>query len=254
VSKKIPSFLIVLFSFITIHSFGQIGWDSLTIQSKNRFFYGLTYGILPDIEKGPVNVFPNYVNDNIPNPPYPQQGYVTAFVFTTNFISIGGKMRYNLLQFTPEISLSVSTVPSVGAGFAVVDEPDLDKITSFANCSYNIPLLLEFNYGDGATHNSPSEYGLFSFAGVENTGLMLPHHPSNIDMMDVNGNFYTPELINHWTEAVFGLGIRYHNRRSIQREVFLKYGKGPSTLYLPPSGIFETAHPWTLKLSFVRSF
>lgn len=253
-NKKIPSLLTVFFSILALQSFSQIGWDSLTIQSKNRFFYGFSYSILPDIEKGPVNIYPHYAADNSPHPPYPQQGNAAVFVFNTDFVSIGGKIRYNLIQFNSRMSLSLSMSPSFGVGFTVVDEPDIYQIIPFANCSYNIPFLLEFNYGKGATYNTFDEYGIFIIAGIENTGLVFKKNLSEGEMMDGRGFFYTPDYITHWTEAVIGLGVRYRNHKNIEREIFLKYGIGPSKLYVSPQEKVESSNAWTLKLTLVRNF
>jgi hypothetical protein len=254
VIKKIPSLLTIIFSAWSLQSYCQIGWDSLTIQSKNRLFFGYSYSILPDIEKGPVSIYPHYSADNTPAPPYPQQGNAAVFVFHTNFVSAGAKIRYNLIQFNSRTSISFSIAPSFGAGFTVVDEPDVYQIIPYANCSYNLPFLLEFNYGNGATHNSLNEYGIFAFTGIENTGLLFKNGISNGDLMDDNGNFYTPDYTRNWTEAVFGLGVRYRNRRNIEREIFLKYGIGPTKLYVTPLEKVESAHAWTLKLTLVRNF
>ncbi len=254
VIKKILHLIILFFFTLPLSTYSQIGWDSTTIHSKNRFFYGFTYNILPDIEKGPITVFPHYASDNTPKPPYPQQGNAAVFVFNTNFVSIGGKIRYNLIQFSSRVSLSFSTAPSFGIGFTVVAEPDVYQINPYANCSYNIPLMLELNYGNGATHNTFDAYGLFILAGIENTGLFIKNNSSNGDMMDENGNFYEPAYITHWTEAVVGLGVRYKNHRNIEREIFLKYGIGPEKLYVTPLDKVESAHSWTIKLTLVRNF
>lgn len=252
--KKLQSLLFVLLSILTTPCWSQIGWDSLTIHSNNKFFYGLTYNVLPDIEKSPIKVYPNYVSYNSPYPPFLVQGDAVVFAFNTNFISLGGKFRYNVIEFNPGMSLSLSFIPSLGAGFTVIDEPDVGKVTPYANCSYNLPLLLEFNYGNGATNNSFSEYGIFAFTGVENTGLFFKNNTTNGDIMDVNGNFYTPAFISEWTEAVFGLGVRYFNRKHVKKEIFLKYGVGPSEEYISPAEQVTSVHPWTLKLTFVRDF
>ena len=144
--------------------------------------------------------------------------------------------------------------PSFGIGFTVVDEPDIYQIIPFANCSYNVPLLLEFNYGKRATYNTFDEYGIFVIAGIENTGLLFKNNLSEGEMMDGRGNFYTPDYITHWTEAVIGLGVRYRNHRNIEREIFLKYGIGPSKLYVSPQEKVESYNAWTLKLTLVRNF
>ena len=252
--KKSPSLLILFFSFLALPSLSQIGWDSLAIQSKNRFFIGLTYNLLPGIEKGPSTIYPNYITDNLSKAPYPQDGYSAVYLFNTDFATIGGKIRYNLIQFNARTSLSVSISPSVGVGLTIVDEQDIHQITPYADGSYNIPLFLEFNYGNGATHNTYDTYGVFAFGGVEYTGLLLQNSEVNGTLMDANGNFYTANFINHWAEAVFGLGIRYRNKRNVEREIFLKYGVGPDKLYISPYEEVQSGHPWTLKLSFVRSF
>jgi hypothetical protein len=72
--------------------------------------------------------------------------------------------------------------------------------------------------------------------------------------MDINGNFYIPDIIRNWTEAVFGLGLRCTNKRNIKREIFLKYGIGPTLLYVTPLEKVETESPWSIKLTFVRNF
>lgn len=252
--KKVRSILTVFFLILAIQSFSQIGWDSLAIQSRNRLFLGVTYNLLPGIEKGPVTIYPNYITDNIPKAPYPQDGYAVVFLFNTDFASVGAKIRYNLIQFSSRTSLSLSMSPSVGIGMTIVDEQNIYKITPYADASCNIPFVLEFNYGNGATSNTFDTYGLFVFAGVEYTGLLLQNKPSNGMLMDVNGNYYTADFINHWVEAVFGLGIRYKNKRNIEREVFLKYGVGPENLYISPYGQVQSGHPWTLKLTLARNF
>ena len=253
-NKRLHFQLTLLFTILTLQSFSQIGWDSTTIQSPKRLFYGFTYNVLPDIEKGPISIFPHFEADNKPTPPFPQQGNAAVFVFNTDFVSIGGKIRYNLIQFSSRVSLSVSMAPSIGIGFTVVDEPDLYQITPYPNGSYNIPLMLEFNYGNGATYNTFDTYGIFMMAGIENTGLLIKNKISNGDIMDIDGNFYSPDYITHWAEAVFGLGVRYKNHRNVQREIFLKYGIGPSKLYISPLEKVESSNSWTLKLTLVRNF
>jgi len=254
VIKKIPFLLTMLFSFWAVQSYSQIGWDSLAIQSKNKFFLGYTYSILPGIEKSPVTIYPYYSAYPGSYPPYPPEGYSAIFLFNTDFGAIGGKIRYNMIEFSSRTSLSISTAPSFGIGLTIVDEQDIHQISPYLDASYNIPLLVEFNYGSGATHNVFDNYGLFAFAGVEYTGLLLQNNAANGTLMDVNGNYYTANFTNHWIEAVFGLGIRYRNRRNIEREIFIKYGVGPKTLYISPYEIVQSGHPWTLKLSFVRDF
>ncbi|HTA27538.1 MAG TPA: hypothetical protein VK809_07115 [Bacteroidia bacterium] len=253
-NKKIPFLLSFFFFSLTLPVFSQVGWDSHSMQSKNRLFLGFTYNVLPDIEKGPINIYPHFASDNTPKPPYPQEGNAAVFVFNTNFVSIGGKIRYNLIQFSSRFSLSLSTAPSFGIGFTVVAEPDIYQINPYANCSYNIPLLLELNYGNGATHNTFDAYGFFILAGIEYTGLLIKNNISNGDMMDENGDFYEPDYITRWTEAVIGLGVRYRNHKNVQREIFLKYGIGPERLYVSPVGEVESAHSWSLKLTLVRNF
>jgi len=252
--KKIPTLLALFFSFLALPSYSQIGWDSSAIQSKNRLFFGITYNLLPGIEKSPANIYPNYVTDNLPKAPFPQDGYSAVFLFNTDFASIGGKIRYNLIQFTSRTSISISTAPSIGVGLTIVDEQDIHQITPYADGSYNIPLFLEFNYGNGATHNSFDNYGLFAFAGVEYTGLLLQNNLGNGAWMDAYGNFYTADFVNQWIEPIIGLGVRYKNRRNVEREIFVKYGFGPSKLYVSPYEEVQSAHAWTLKLAFVRDF
>ncbi len=252
--KKLLSLLIVLIFFPASAIFCQIRWDSTSIHSKNRLFLGLTYNVLPDIEKSPIKIYPNYVSDNTFNPPFPVRGDAVVFAFNTNFVSLGGKIRYNLIEFNTRISLSICFIPSLGAGFTVVDEPDVGKMTPYPNCSYNLPLLLEFNYGSGATNNCYDTYGLFAFAGIENTGIFFKNFSPDADIMDINGNYYAPDFISNWTEAVFGLGVRYTNKRHVKKEVFLKYGVGPSTMYEIPYRFYTSVHPWTLKLTVVRNF
>jgi hypothetical protein len=254
VIRKIPLFFTSFFSVLALQSFCQIGWDSTAIQSKNRLFLGITYNLLPGIEKGPANIYPNYVTDNLINGPYPQQGYSAVFLFNTDFAAIGGKIRYNLVQFSNRTSISLSTSPSFGVGLTVVDEQDIHQITPYADASYNIPLFIEFNYGCGATRNSFDRYGLFAFGGIEYSGLLLQNSMSNGAWMDANGNFYTADFINHWAEPAFGFGVRYRNKKNVQREVFLKYGFGPPELYISPYEEVESAHAWTLKLTFARDF
>jgi hypothetical protein len=254
VNKKLPLLLALFYFTLTLQSIGQTAWHSINFHSKSRLFYGFTYNVLPDIEKGPVSIYPHFESNNTPKPPFPQQGDAAVFVFNTNFVSLGGKIRYNLIQFSSRISLSLSTTPSLGAGFTIVDEPDVYQIIPYANCSYNIPVMLELNYGNGATHKTHDEYGIFIMTGVENTGLLIKNRVTNEDLMDENGNFYTPGFVTHWTEAVIGLGIRYRNRRNVEREVFLKYGIGPEKLYITPLEKVASAHSWTIKLTFVRDF
>lgn len=253
-NKKISLLLTLFFSVWAIPSFSQIGWDSLTIKSRDRLFFSMTYNFLPDIEKGPVTIYPNYISDNLPKPPYPQDGYAAIFLFNTDFASIGGKIRYNLIQFNSRTSLSLSISPSFGAGLTVVDEQNIHQIMPYAGGSYNIPLFIEFNYGNYATHNSFDDYGLFVFAGVEYTGLLLQNSPANGELMDSYGNFYTAEFTNHWVEAALGLGIRYKNCHNVEREIFLKYGVGPSQFYFSPYNEIQAGHPWTLKLTLARDF
>lgn len=244
----------LFFSVWALPSISQIGWDSTAIQSGSRFFYGITYNILPSIEKGPATIYPNYVTDNLLTAPYPQEGYSAVYLFNTDFASFGVKIRYNLIQFTSRTSISLSTSPSFGAGLTIVDEQDIHQITPYVDGSYNIPIFLEFNYGKGATHNNFDTYGLFGFAGVEYTGLLLQNSMVNGALMDASGNFYTADFINHWTEAAFGLGVRYKNRRNVEREIFLKYGISPTKLYVNPYEEVQSSRAWTLKLTFVRDF
>jgi hypothetical protein len=254
VNKKLPSLLTLFLIVPASQSFGQIGWDSVAIHSKNRLFSGYTYSILPDIEKGPVKIYPNYVSDNNPTPPYPQRGEAAVFIFNTNFVSLGGKIRYNILQFSNRVSISISIAPSLGIGFTVIDEPDIYQIMPYADCSYNIPFMVEFNYGNDATHNTYDEYGIFVFGGVEYTGLFFKNTSTNSQLMDMDGHFYNPDFTDKWMEAAFGLGVRYRNKRNIEREIYLKYGIGPNVLYVSPLEKVESAHAWTLKLTLVRNF
>ena len=152
------------------------------------------------------------------------------------------------------MSLSLSFIPSVGVGFTVIDEPDVGKINPYPNCSYNLPVMLEFNYGNFATRRTSDEYGIFAFTGLERTGLFLKNDNSDGAMMDAYGNFYAPDFIRNWTEAVAGLGVRYKNSRHVEREVFLKYGIGQSKYYVTPLEQIESTQSWTLKLTLVRNF
>ncbi len=210
--------------------------------------------MIPDIEKSPIKIYPNYVSDFNPSPPFPQQGDAVVFAFNTNFVSLGTKIRLNLIEFTKRLSLSISSAPSLGVGFTVIDEPDVGKMTPYANASYNVPLLLEISYGNSATHNSFDEYGIYGFGGIENTGLFFKTATTDGGIMDVNGNFYSPDFLVNWTEAVFGFGVRYSNKRRVNREIFLKYGVGSDQTYFSPDGIVKSVHPWTLKLTLVRNF
>jgi hypothetical protein len=251
--KQIGILLTIYFSTLALPAFSQIGWDSTAIKSNNRLFISLTYDLLPDVEKSPANIYPNYISDNLTQPPS-QDGYSAVYLFNTDFASIGTKIRYNLIEFSTRTSVSVSTSPSVGIGLTIVNEADIHQITPYADGSFNIPLFIEFNYGNGATRNSFDNYGLFGFAGIEYTGLLLQNNIANGALMDAAGNVYTANFINHWAEAAFGIGVRYKNKRSIEREIYLKYGVGPAQYYISPYEEVQSTRAWTLKLTFARNF
>lgn len=205
----------------------QIGWDSLTIKSHNRLYCSFSFSLAPDFEQSPYNINGNYESDydystSPPTVVIDKVGNKGMRQLTTNFESAGIKIRCNIIQFSQIASLAVSSNPSLGVGFSLLEQssPVIDGgATGYG--SINIPAFLEFSFGGGATRNTPEEYGIFAFAGAEyiKAPLFAGRNAGEV-IMDENGNYYYMSLINHWIEPAGGLGVRYRDKKNRLREIF----------------------------------
>jgi hypothetical protein len=261
-SKRKLLLLHFLLIFVIEHSYAQLGWDSLTIQSYKRIFFSFTYNFTPDFEQSPYSITPNFVTEyNYNTNPSPtltivKVGNMGMRQFTTNFESVGFKGRLNAIEFSKISSLSITCNPSLGFGFSLLEQSPPTASGGISGYgSLDIPLFLDFNYGGGATLNNQEEYGIFAFAGAEfiKAPLIQLTIPAEL-VMDDDGSTYYAKLTNYWFEPAAGFGVRYKDGKKRLREIYLKYGMGASNLFIGPSGYYPVSgHPWTLKLTFTRT-
>ncbi len=149
---------------------------------SQKFFIGYGLGLYTDLVIS-KNVETNYTN------------------VSYSMLTLGLEMKYNLVEFSPESALSISTGPSFGA----MNMGGSD-MTSFGNLK--VPVYVQYDFGTLSTYGAVSKFGFGIGAGYEYNLL---------------GVFTDTESIQTSTFSVRG-GFRYYNNAYAAREIAVKFG------------------------------
>jgi len=172
---------------------------------KDKIFHSIGFTPIMDYMAAPATVYTRFAGTGIDEQVVDQYQGLSVFTFMYNF-------RYNLKEIYEEAALTISVTPALG-----VFIPYNGDATGYG--SFNIPLMVGFETGAGASYNSTARDGEFIRIGVEWTIAPL-----------VNTTDETSEaqLETAWLEPVVQAGFRYWNKKNKLRELSLKFGLGPS--------------------------
>ena len=149
---------------------------------SQKFFIGYGLGLYTDLVIS-KNVETNYTN------------------VSYSMLTLGLEMKYNLVEFSPESALSISTGPSFGA----MNMGGSD-MTSFGNLK--VPVYVQYDFGTLSTYGAVSKFGFGIGAGYE---------------YNVLGVFTDTESVQMSTFSLRG-GFRYYNNAYAAREIAVKFG------------------------------
>lgn len=116
-------------------------------------------------------------------------------------LTLGLEMKYNLVEFSPESALSISTGPSFGA--MNMGGADMSEFGNF-----KVPVYVQYDFGTLSTYGAVSKFGFGIGAGYE---------------YNVLGVFTDTESVQMSTFSLRG-GFRYYNNAYVAREIALKFG------------------------------
>ena len=132
----------------------------------------------------------------------------------TSIYSIGFVARYNVLEHSDNLALSLSSPVSVGFGNAVASTESVRGGQGFGNLQ--IPLFLQFYYGAESTFKSEENIGINFGYGLEWNKIGLLDFSSTADDQDIN---------KPWIMPAITCGAQFY-RGLAPMEVNVKYGFG----------------------------
>jgi hypothetical protein len=158
----------LLVLFYTFFSFGQEKEHKKYFQS-----FGTSIPFL-DLFSSPVR----NISVPLPNPAGGQQLYVndnTRYV-GVSFLTLNYCFRYNIYEANENRALALSMTPSVGIS-SIVGETGFISTTvterTFGIGNFNLPVLLEYEFGEGSTSEANIENGGMLGIGVDYSLLPL---------------------------------------------------------------------------------
>ncbi|MGD0712192.1 MAG: hypothetical protein ABR968_13545 [Bacteroidales bacterium] len=232
---KIKIFLVILF-FNSFYVFSQE--DSKTKPKSSKIFQAMGYTVLADFVSSPVKVYPNSIYDDNTSTYIPTNSFIK-----TDAINLGSCMyrfRYNFYEPSQESAFSFSLTPSFGFGL-VVPEKSGDAA---GFCTFNMPLLINYEIAAGSTYKSTKEHGFFFGAGIE-------YYKSPLIFVGWTGE----KPISSFILPVASAGFRFWTKTNRMAEINLKFGKGPKVKL--PDVYDKTSLPGTLsayefRVAYVR--
>jgi len=193
------------------------GADSSKASNK-KFFTEWGFSALLGFSNSPASTFTTYASGYLPT------SYSTNF-FTLDMLSLLFRFRYNIVELNKDQSLSLSALPAFGLGVSFGTTINTDEV---AFCSFDLPLILDYNIGNVSTYNTEKENGFVIGAGVEYTKAPLIGGAIPGPWYDKNGNEFIPNPMTSWVEPVVELGYRYWNKNNKAVGYNLKIGFGNS--------------------------
>lgn len=191
------------------------GTDSAKASNK-KFFTEWGYSVLLGFSNSPASTFTTYAYGS------PYATYSTNF-FTLDMFSLLFRFRYNLIELNKDQALSLSALPTFGLGVSFGTSINTDEV---AFCSFDLPLILDYNIGNVSTYNTEKENGFVVGAGVEYTKAPLIGGVILGTWYDKNGNAFIANPMTSWVEPVVELGYRYWNKNNKAVGYNLKVGFG----------------------------
>jgi hypothetical protein len=183
--------------------------------SDNKIFHSTGASAFTDYMAGPVTA------NTILNPLgsiYPTETFYTQFTGLSYFTFIYN-IRYNLSEPSPNSAFTASGSPALGLYIATSTGPQSNGANLAGLGSFNLPLLLGYEFGAGATYNSTANMGGFIRFGIEWT---------KAPMFTTGDLAAGTEIKTSWVEPAIQAGVRYWNRKNKLREINIKYGFGSS--------------------------
>jgi len=181
--------------FFTGHSGAQ--------ETKDRTFSSLGFSPYTDVMVSPSKTYT--VDAGTTNEATYSGQYIGVSLFTFIY-----NYRYNLSEPSDNSAFTASAIPALGVFFG----DNGGKNDGFG--SFNLPLMLGYEFGAGSTYNSISNAGGFIRLGLEWT--LAP-------MIGIDNNDGA-DIPNSWVEPVAQAGVRYWNKKNKLREIHVKYGMG----------------------------
>ena len=187
--------------------------------SNDKIFHSTGAAAFTDYAQSPVSTFKytsGYdINGNpIQSTTYAQFEGLSYFTFIYNF-------RYNISEMSDNSAVTASLIPAVGVYIATTGFSSNGGSDATGFGSFNLPLLLGYEFGAGSTYNSTANMGGFIRFGVEWTKAPLFYDSGDFGSEDV-------DIKTSWVEPAVQVGVRYWNKKNKLREIAIKYGFGES--------------------------
>ena len=142
--------------------------------------------------------------------------------------------RLNLVEPSDNFAISASLTPSLGLTFSDV-----------GTGSFNIPLMVNAEFGAGATYHTTNSVGFTIGAGFEFTKLGLFGDDYNYGR--------EPKLKDGWVQPALQTGIRYWSKKNKMREINIRLGLGSAQEYREYRGEeIREVRSLTARLSFKK--
>ena len=165
----LKNFITILLLSLATTSYGQ---EIANVDKK--FYFSAGYGLLLNVATGPTRDITIRPNSSV------------------NIIYGGLGFRYNLVDFSTEFSMGISTMPILSFG--------LENNHGNGIFTGNLPLYVEINKGLGSTYSTEADDGFFMGVGVDMDVVPIiifrdePYKGSNrvwvLPSMEIGGRWY----------------------------------------------------------------
>jgi len=212
----------LLVSLIALNSISLCGAgqnSGASSSSESKFFTEFGFSPFLGYERSPTSTYTYTEQTNVYNSSTGVYDYTTINQSGTvrfdefDYLTFVFRARYNIIEFSKNVSLSVSVLPAIGLGVPANGDGAL---------SLNIPLIIGCNIGNVATYTADMEKGLVVGVGVEYT--KAPLIGGKIIISNSNGNETTVTVPTGWVEPVVELGRRFWNKNNKANELGVKFG------------------------------
>jgi hypothetical protein len=151
------------------------------------------------------------------------------------------------MSLSASIPISIGLATSSGSSSVSGSSYNSTGAGSIGFGSFNIPLFVEWNIGNGATYSSDKDHGFVAGLGVEYVKNPIIGGASLED-----DNKVKIEVPTSWIQPVAEVGYRYWNKNNKAREINLKYGSGFTDSSLPAEFTSDKiTSSKTIKLTFL---
>lgn len=223
--------------------------SSVKQEFRDKFYLGVVSSYYVDFVTTPL-YFENRRVGAIPDPNDPskyidQYGSIPFQTTYNSFFSVGIEPRYNIKDFSSNLSIAITAPLTIGFGQAYASSENVESAFGYGN--FQLPILAKVYLGSGSTYASKEDFGVSAGFGFEvnKIGIIAP----GASEAEQNG-------LRPWVMPSASLGIHFW-RGSSPMEVNAKYGFGPLDEYrIDKFGQFlnegpRTTRASTLKLTFV---